>query len=465
VEHFAAVDLGATSGRVAVGSVSDGSINFEVLHRFPNHIVQSASGAFLWDIPALFEEVLKGLRLAASQYKLRSVAVDTWAVDYLLYDSKWQPIAPSYSYRDSRTDGVMEDLISSFGRSKIYERTGIAFLPFNTIYQLKAAQRNAELNEDARFLMLPDVFNNLLCGSHSNEITNASSTQLLDANTRQWDWDLIDLIGLPRSTFPALHEAGVTLGSISKHEELCGIDVVAIGSHDTASAVAAAPMSDPDHTIYISSGTWSLVGCEVDEPVITQETLELNLTNELGVRGKVRLLKNVAGMWILSQLLAEWQAEGTIVNIADLVREAESHKTNARINSNDPIFLAPGPMVERVKADSFAYSGVIPSDRGELARCVYESLAESYAKTIVELEKATGKTFTSINVVGGGSANDFLNQLTANATGLRVISGPVEATLLGNIGLQAMRTGAIRDLAHLRELVSNSYDLKTYTSV
>jgi len=462
VEYFAAVDLGATSGRVAVGCVSQNSIGFEVIHRFSNQIINDEKNNYLWDIAALFEEIIFGLRLAARKYPLTSMAVDTWAVDYALFDSKWNRTAPIYSYRDPRTNGVMEELIAKIGKTEIYGKTGIAFLPFNTVYQLIAAKEHGELQGDDRFLMLPDVFNNLLVASRTNEITNASTTQLLDARKRNWDWNLIDLIGLPRSLFPDLHEARSALGTISHIEGLNGLKVVSVASHDTASAVAAVPMAHPESTIYISSGTWSLVGCEVDEPLISQEALEMNFTNELGIEGKVRLLKNVAGMWILSQLLAEWQSDDPTLEIIDLVRESRSSQTAARIDPNDPSFLPPGPMAERVISNSKSFSGIAPKDRGELVRAVYESLAESYAKTIVELEKVTGKSFRSINVVGGGSANDFLNQLTANASGLTVNAGPVEATLLGNIGTQAMKAGVITDLIHLRAVVSSSYEINEF---
>jgi rhamnulokinase len=464
MHYFAAVDLGATSGRVAVGSVSADYLNFEILHRFPNHIIQDKEGSFLWDFKTLFEEVLNGLRLASRKYILSSVAVDTWAVDYALYNEEWEQNAPIYSYRDSRTDGVMESMISQYGKSELYKNTGIAFLPFNTIFQLIAAQQRGDLATNARFLMLPDVINHLLVGSHSNEITNASSSQLLNATTRDWDWDLIEEIGLPRSLFPQLHEAETTLGVITQHKELSGIDVVAIGSHDTASAVAAIPMLNPEDTIYISSGTWSLVGCELDHPVISDVALSMNLTNELGVGNKVRLLKNVAGMWIISQLLAEWQVDEPKLSILDLVQEAKSVITPARFDPNDPIFLHPGEMSDRILIKAFEYSQINLLSRAEIIRSVYESLAESYARTITEISIATGKRFTAINIVGGGSANDFLNQLTANATGLQVTAGPVEATLLGNIGVQAIRKGIIKDLAHLRKLVSTSYPLRHFDS-
>lgn len=451
--HFCAIDLGATSGRVAVGHVTSEAISFDIVHRFPHEAKRDEHGTITWNWQGLLADIEKGLTGAAQRYQITSVAVDTWAVDYILYNGDGTIAAPTYSYRDFRTDGIMEELIEKYGKAHLYKENGIQFLPFNTIYQLVAAQRNGELVEGRTFLMLPDAVNRFLCDARSNEITNASSTQLLNGRTRQWDWPLIDELDIPRSIFPALHEAGKDFGYVKNIPGLAQTKVVAVASHDTASAVAAAPMVDPDHAIYISSGTWSLVGCELNEPITDASALNVNMTNELGINGTVRFLKNVSGMWIISELLREWSLQGEELSVEELVRAAQATTTDARIDPNDPVFLHPGPMVERVQFYCAEHEGVVPQSKGEIALCVYLSLAESYDRTIKEIENATGKRFSSISVVGGGSANDFLNQLTANATQMTVYAGPVEATLLGNVGVQAMAAGVIEGIDHLRRLV------------
>lgn len=460
MSSFAAIDLGATSGRVAVGTVVDGAISYEIIHRFPNGARESESGSFVWDWDELIPQIKTGLVKAAAKYSLTSIGVDTWAVDYILVNSQNHITSPTYSYRDLRTDGVMELAISDYGKEAFYQRTGIQFLPFNTVYQLMAARDAGELEGDRTFVMLPDAINMALTGSRSVEITNASSTQLLNARTRSWDTELINLLHLPHEVFPSLHEAKTTLGTVKEIPELTGVKVVAVGSHDTASAVAAAPISSD--SIYISSGTWSLIGCESAEPNTSAAAMAVNLTNELGVEGTVRLLKNVAGMWIISECLREWAENGDPISIEELVAQARNSEIEARINPNHESFLHPGKMVERIQYQVMINGGKELRSKGEIAYVIYASLAESYAKTIAEIESVTGRRFTNIHVVGGGSSNDFLNQLTADATGLEVIAGPVEATLLGNIGVQAIAAGEITNLQELREIISHSFELKIF---
>ena len=460
MSSFAAIDLGATSGRVAVGTVVDGAISYEIIHRFPNGARESDSGSFVWDWNELITQIKTGLVKAAAKYSLRSIGVDTWAVDYILVNSQNHITSPTYSYRDLRTDGVMELAISDYGKEAFYQRTGIQFLPFNTVYQLMAARDAGELEGDRTFVMLPDAINMVLTGSRSVEITNASSTQLLNARTRSWDTELINLLHLPHVVFPSLHEAKTTLGTVKGIPELTGVKVVAVGSHDTASAIAAAPISSD--SIYISSGTWSLIGCESAEPNTSAAAMAVNLTNELGVEGTVRLLKNVAGMWIISECLREWAENGDPISIEELVTQARNSEIEARINPNHESFLHPGKMVERIQYQVMINGGKELRSKGEIAYVIYASLAESYAKTIAEIDSVTGRRFTNIHVVGGGSSNDFLNQLTADATGLEVIAGPVEATLLGNIGVQAIAAGEITNLQELREIISHSFELKIF---
>ena len=462
MSHFAAIDLGASSGRVAVGSLTDSTLSFEIIHRFGNEPIRNAHVSLLWNWEMLKAEIKTGLKAAAAKYELKSVAVDTWAIDYILYSDSGEVLAPTYSYRDDRTDAVMEIAIDTYGKDAIYGATGIQFLPFNTVYQLLAARDAGEL-QSGKFLMMPDAINYELTGVASNEITNASTTQLLNPESREWDSKLIENLNIPKAVFPELHEPNTRVGKVHNIRELEGVDVVAVGSHDTASAVAGAPLENPESEIYISSGTWSLVGCEIDAPITSPEAMAFNLTNELGVEGKVRLLKNVAGMWIISELIREWAAAGENISAAELVDLARSETHNKTIiDPNDPLFIHPGNMVERISYLAEKSGQPIPVGKGAIARCVYESLANNYAQVISQLESVTKKKFNKICVVGGGSANDLLNQLTANATKLPISAGPVEATLLGNVGVQAIHAGEIADLKQLRQIIRSSFELKSY---
>ena len=463
MKYFAAIDLGASSGRVAVGSLTPYEISVDVVHRFDNIPVQSNNGSFLWNWVLLIENILKGLEKAGNKYELESVGVDTWATDYILFDEEGLQIAPSYGYRDHRTDGVMKEVVSQHGRNYIYDKSGIQFLPFNTIYQFFAAQKAGELVEKSRFLMLPDAINFILCGSTSNEVTNASSTQLLNPYTRSWDFDLIGEIGFPTTIFPPLHEAKICLGNVDIPGSVFGVKVIAVGSHDTASAVVGTPMLNPECEIYISSGTWSLIGCELSTPITSSDALNANLTNELGVNGSVRLLKNVTGMWIISELIREWNESGEPITVEEVVKLASESSANRTLfDPNDSRFLGSGHMTSRIVDLARELKSPIPENRGQFARSIYDSLATSYSKVIKEIESVTGKTFTAIHIVGGGSANHLLNQLTADATGLKVIAGPAEATLLGNIGVQALAAGVVKDLPELRSIITNSSDLKIF---
>jgi rhamnulokinase len=461
--YFVAIDLGASSGRVAVGEVTDKHIKYEVIHRFINTPIHGPKDSLLWDWKRLNNEIRTGLEKVADAYKVESIAVDTWAVDYILYDANSAICAPTYSYRDDRTLEIMETTLDTCGKEALYETTGIQFLPFNTLYQLLAAKSNGELIEGRKFLMLPDAINFSLCGKFSNEITNASTTQLLDTAKKKWDWNLIKNLGFRGDIFPPLHEAGKALGTIQGIAKLENTKVVSVGSHDTASAVAGTPLTNPETDLYISSGTWSLIGCEIDFPIRSKIAMESNLTNELGIEGKVRLLKNVAGMWIVSSVLQELNEKGDPTTVAEFVEAAKTQSSFSTIDPNDPVFIPPGKMIERIQNYTRERSILVPETKAELARCVYDSLAKSYVTVIDLLEKVTNKKFVNIYVVGGGSANAFLNQLTADATGLTVIAGPVEATLLGNIGVQAITAGVIKNLTALRSLISKSFDLEIFT--
>jgi len=460
---YAAIDLGATSGRVAVGSIVDGAITFEIVHRFLNEPLMDPEHGLLWNWAELQREVLIGLYKANEKYDLTSVGVDTWAVDYQIIEKSGNLNPRVFSYRNQRLDNVMENTVKIYGKEKIYNATGIQFLPFNTIYQLIAGTSANEFNNAAKFLLLPDALSHFLCGSTTQEVTNASTTQLLNPTLRDWDWDLIRDLDLPKEIFPTLHEAGTNLGHIRGHGDLDGISVVAVGSHDTASAVAAVPMTAPESSIYISSGTWSLVGYEKSVPNLTSEALKINLTNELGVQGTVRLLRNVAGMWLISECQKDWAKAGIAMSIEELISEAEKIPADSfLINPNDSSFLHPGDMVGRIQEFCVANGISVPNTPGEFARCIFDSLAHTYHEVILEFEQVENHNFESIFIVGGGSANAFLNQLIANVTGKTVTAGPVEATLLGNIGVQAISAGEISGLSQLRGVISKSVEQKTF---
>jgi len=363
---YAAIDLGATSGRVAVGTISDGKISFEIIHRFSNDPIDDPVDGLLWNWAKLQEEVLIGLKMAVKKYVLTSVAVDSWGVDYQLLGKDGSLNSRVFSYRNLRLEGVMENTVKLVGKERIYKSTGIQFLTFNTIYQLIAGLSIDEFAGASQFLMLPDALNYFLCGSMTQEVTNASTTQLLDASTRDWDWELIAELDLPKGIFPALHEAGITLSKIKGHGQLDGIPVVAVGSHDTASAVAAVPMVNPEKSIYISSGTWSLVGYEKLQANTSNKAFEIDLTNELGVQGTVRSLRNVAGMWLLSECQRDWAAQGLDIKVEELVAAAQKVPTNSfLINPNDHLFLAAGNMVGRIAEYSIANNTPVPTTPAE----------------------------------------------------------------------------------------------------
>jgi len=460
---YAAIDLGATSGRVAVGTISDGKISFEVIHRFTNDPIDDPVDGLLWNWAKLQAEVLTGLNMAVNKYDLTSVAVDSWGVDYQLLNGDGSLNKRVFSYRNLRLEGIMEDTAKLVGKERIYKSTGIQFLPFNTIYQFIAGLSIDEFDGVSQFLMLPDALNYFLCGSATQEVTNASTTQLLNPATRDWDWGLIAELNLPKAIFPELHEAGAFLSKIKCHGELDGIQVVAVGSHDTASAVAAVPMTNPEKSIYISSGTWSLVGYEKSQANTSSQAFEIDLTNELGVQATVRSLRNVAGMWLLSECQRDWAAQGLNLKVEELVAAAQKVATNSfLINPNDHLFLAAGNMVGRIAEYCIANNAPVPSTPAEYARCIFDSLATAYDQVISDFEEVEGHSFDVIYVVGGGSANDFLNQLTADVTRKKVITGAVEATLLGNIGMQAIAAGEVSGLAQLRQMIAASITQKIF---
>ena len=364
---YAAVDLGATSGRIALGTVADGLIKIEEIHRFTHEPVASLENGLVWRWPFIMERILVGLKMAAASGPLASIAVDSWAIDYALLNAAGEILGPVHAYRDSRTKGVMQIVEGQIGPQRIYDKTGIQFLPFNTIYQMVSALATQEFESASQFLLLPDLINHELCGSTSNEITNASTTQMLNAFTREWDTELIAAAGLKQSIFLQLHESGTRLGIVSGHQGLNGIEVVAVASHDTASAVAGTPFDGKRRGAFISSGTWSLVGIEIDSPVTTMAAMDANVTNELGIDGTVRLLKNVTGLWLIEECRRSWRKEGNLISAPDLMEAAARVPAGVSvIDPNDPRFLTPGNMPSRIRTYCKDTRQVNPWHRGKL---------------------------------------------------------------------------------------------------
>ena len=461
--EFLAVDLGATSGRVAIGRVNSDSISLDIVHRFLHEVLPQEDGSLLWDWDLILSEVLKGLREAVKTSDPISLAVDSWAVDYGFISPTHQYLPPVHAYRDPRNEIAYQELTKKIGKERIYSTTGIQFLPFNTIYQLYAARDLPEYKKAAKFLMLPDLINFLFTQKLSTEVTNASSTQALNTQTREWDRELINLAGVREDLFTELHEPGTLIGVVRGFDVLDGINVVATASHDTAAAIAGVPFTNRQTEAYISSGTWSLVGVELDAPVLTPEAFAANVTNELGADGTVRALKNVTGMWLLEECRRTWHLEGRDYEMPELLKLASDAKAfTTLIDPNDPLFAPPGGMPERIHTYCVERGLTPPQSDGEYAICILNSLAHAYKKTLQEISAVTGRKIELIHILGGGSQNDLLNQLTADICGVTVKNGPVEATLFGNIAVQAISAGVVANLTEARALIEKSFTSKVF---
>jgi rhamnulokinase len=467
---FAAVDIGASSGRVILGRVRDGeSVELEVVHRFPNGVVE-IDGGLRWDFDALFGEVLAGLAAAATvasveNETITSIGIDTWAVDYGLVNAAGELTAQPYSYRDDRSRSAVEPVHRKLDPARLYGTTGLQFLQFNTIYQL-AAEPDLD---GLQALLIPDLIAFLLTGVRRTEATNASTTGLFDAVAGEWATGFLTALGLAKTLFPPLILPGETIGTLlpeiaSRVGLPAGTKVVAVGSHDTASAVAAVPAQDEDFA-YISSGTWSLVGLELKHPVLTEASREANFTNERGVDGTIRYLRNMGGLWLLSECQRTWAAEGFTPELTALLAAAAGLPPGGpQINPDDPYFIAPDNMPDRIRAGVRRAGDILPDDPAAITRCIMDSLASGYARTIRDAERLADRAVDVVHVVGGGSQNRLLCQLTADATGKRVIAGPVEATALGNVLVQARAAGQVSGgLTELRRLVVGSHALQTFT--
>ena len=464
----AAVDLGASSGRVILGQVGPDTLRLEEVHRFTNEPVELPEG-LRWDALGQYREILAGLRTAArSGATPVSIGIDTWGVDGGLLDADGALIGAPAHYRDPRHARGVDAVHARIPQEALYPRNGLQFLPFNTLYQLTAARASASFELARHFLLMPDLFTYWLTGTMAAERTNASTTGLVAPRTREWAWDLIDELELPRGLFARLRDPGEELAPIETDVAAStGLPtqtaVTLVGSHDTASAVVAVPASD-ERFAYISSGTWSLVGLELDQPILTEASRAANFTNESGVDGRVRFLRNVMGLWLLQESLRAWERAGTPEDLGRLLDAASQLPVGGpRIDPDAPAFLAPGDIPTRIEDACRATDQTVPASRPALVRCILDSLADAYARAIADAQRLSGQTVTAVHVVGGGSLNGSLCQLTADACGLPVIAGPVEATAIGNVLVQARSRGLIQgDLETLRALVRRTQDLRTY---
>jgi rhamnulokinase len=468
---FAAVDLGAESGRVVVGIFDGARLRLEEIHRFANVPVQAGS-TLHWDALRLWSDIQDGLAKAAAQSgELSGIGVDTWGVDFGLLDATGALIGNPVHYRDARNNGAMESAFEKATREEIFERTGLAFLPFNTLYQLLALKKSnpAQLEIADKLLLMPDLLNFWLTGEKAAEYSIASTTQMLNAKTRAWDAELLQRLEIPTRLLPDIIAPGTTLGSL--REEVAArlgmsanTRVIAPGEHDTASAIAAVPFENgAKNGAYLSSGTWSLMGVELDAPLISPRVAELNFTNEGGVGGKIRFLKNIAGLWLVQECRRAWQRAGREYSYAELTELAAQAKPfGAIVEPDDARFIAPASMPDALREYSQLSGQVAPQTEGGLVRCCLESLALKYRWTLEKLEELTNQKIPVLHIVGGGTQNKLLSQLTADAINRPVLCGPVEATAIGNILTQLMARSEIANLQDAREVVRNSFAIETF---
>ena len=462
-----AFDFGASSGRAIIGTFENGKISLEEIHRFDNGPVLM-NGGFYWDLPKLFHEVKQGL-IKAEEFGYESIGVDTWGVDYALITLDGLLLGNPYNYRDERTFSVFDKLKETISESELYKMTGIQDMNINTLYQLlETKEHHPDFYALAdRLILMPDLFGYLLTGKVYAERSIASTTQLLDPYTKEWNKKLIDKLGLDITKFPELVDSGTQIAPIK--DEICKeLDInpkmlTAIAGHDTASAVVAVPAKAKDF-VYISCGTWSLFGTELDEPCINDMSAEKNITNEGGYNRTTRFLKNIIGLWVIQETRRQFKRDGKDYSYADMENLArEAKPMQCFIDPDDPRFTPPGNQIQRIRDYCKETGQYVPKTDGEIVRCIYESLAMKYKHTFEDLKKCTGKNFEAIHMVGGGTKDGFLCQMTADATCVPVIAGPVEATAAGNIAVQLIAAGEIKDLNEAREIIADSFSVKEFT--
>lgn len=466
--HFFAVDLGATSGRTILGTLNEGRITYEELTRFPNHIIH-ATGHCYWDIYALYFEIIRGLKVVAEKkINITSIGIDTWGVDFVFIGKDGEILRQPYCYRDSMTEGIPEEYFKEISREQLYKITGTQVMNFNSLYQLYALRKQhcTALEAADKILFMPDALSYLLTGEKVTEYTIASTSQMLDANSRKFDKKLLESVGLTAERFGRYIQPGEKIGELSQQiQELTHLDaipVIAVAGHDTGSAVAAVPAEGCEFA-YLSSGTWSLMGIETQNPVITDESFKHNFTNEGGVEGTVRFLKNICGMWLLESCRREWTDNNLNYSYPELIDAAmQAEAFRSLINPDAPCFANPSSMVKAIRKYCEHTGQPIPVTYGEITRCIFDSLALRYRQVFGYLQKIAPFPIKTLHIIGGGSRNKFLNQFTCNAVEIPVVAGPNEGTAYGNILLQAKAAGCVTNLADMRTIVRNSVETERY---
>ena len=467
-KHFLAFDLGASSGRAILGSLNNNKLTLKEIHRFKNQMIR-IHGSYYWNIYSLFDELKTGLKKCVNEFNIQpdSIGIDTWGVDYSLLSKSGQIIGLPFAYRDHRTDHSMEAFFKKLSKKETYLLTGIQFMQFNTLFQLFASssEKHSRLEIAESLLFTPDALNYLFTGKTKNEYTIASTSQMLKPGKPEWETKLFEPAGIPENLVEEIiqpgYEVGKILPEIMEDTGSKEIPCFAVASHDTASAIVSVPANGKNWA-YLSSGTWSLLGIESEKPMVSEKTLEMNFTNEGGVEGTTRLLKNIMGMWLLQECKRIWDEEEELEwqKIVDLSEEAEAFK--CLINPDDPGFLNPGNMPKAVQDFCKKTGQEVPETKGEIARCIYDSLALKYKFTLQQIESVTGEAIHKLHIIGGGANNEMMNQLTADAIGIPVFAGPTEATATGNIMIQAKALGAVNSLNEIREVIKNSFEVKEY---
>lgn len=448
MKYHLAIDIGASSGRHILGFLENGKLRLEEVYRFEDYLTDN-NGELTWDTEKLVSEVKAGIKRCKGIGKApETIAIDTWGVDYVLLDGNRKEILPAVAYRDGRTSLVQDEISKIITQKELYSRTGIQKQNFNTIYQLYCDKKSGKLDRAEYFLMMPDYLSFKLTGEIRNEYTNATTSNLVNAGTKDWDFEIIDRLGIKKDIFSKISLPCSKVGTLK------GFDfeskVILAPTHDTASAVAACPVGD--RGVYISSGTWSLIGTENEKPVLSEEALKANFTNEGGINYRYRFLKNIMGMWLLQNIRKNLDKKYTYDEMMLLAKGSGKYEF---IDPNSPLFTAPENMIDAIKT----YLGKSDIPLGEIINSVYHSLAKSYADAITEIEKISGKTVDRVNIVGGGSKDGYLNELTAEYTGKKVLAGPVEATATGNIISQLIYSEEVSSLEEARQLVKNSFDI------
>ena len=468
-KYFFAIDLGATSGRTIIGSINEGKFDLEEVTRFPNNLIEQG-GHYYWDIHALYFEIIRGLKEVAQRgLEITSIGIDTWGVDFVFIGDDGAILRNPRAYRDPITFEAMDDYLENvISKKEVYDITGIQFMNFNSIFQLYAMKRekNTAFLNAAKILFVPDALSWMLTGKEVCEYTIASTSQMLDPRTKQLDERLLSSLGLNRSSFGTMVNPGTEIGVLTEEVQrltgLGAVPVIAVAGHDTGSAVAAVPAKD-EQFAYLSSGTWSLMGIETKDAIISDRSYELNFTNEGGIEGTTRFLKNICGMWLYERCRKEWPEEVRRLSHPELQGQAMGVEAfRSLINPDDPMFANPSSMIEAIQTYCRQTNQPVPETPAEICRCIFDSLALRYRQVFTWLQEFASFPINVLHIIGGGSLNTYLNQFTANSCGVTVLAGPQECTALGNIMLQAKAKGLVKDIWEMRQIIANSIELVKY---